>query len=531
MDTYNKNSLLKTFLCVCLILVLLFSLSGQVCAGSETADQVLLSLTESGTQSYALRFTMPASVQGTQSVQYIPEQYRSSLNAEYLKSASVSRQVTGGENDFFEAKLTELSPGIEYTYRIGSEGNWSKWYSFATPSASTDTFSFIYMSDTQADPDTGSYAEWGELLSSALEGFSPSFAMLGGDSVNDGDDLSEWADLFTAAGESFASIPLMTTAGNHDYTNTYTSLFNMPKNGPVGLEEYIYSFDYANAHFVVMDSNSMGNSDNASLISSWLADDLADASGATWKIVMFHHPAYNITGNSKDETRAQVIREKYMPVFEQHGVDMILCGHQHIYSRTYPMLNGQVVSHRDGGIVQLMMVSGAKHYQASNYDYINFTKEADSAYAQIEISGNSISIVAKDKSGNLIDEYGWSKNSVSSQSVHIFDENGENELTSISSAGKYIARVPVGEYDADADFATVILQLRYKNALAKSGGAVFSIQNKKIETSQVGTIDFEITVPSGISDRFYADVFYWSDLNTQIPLASPLHGSTFKVNT
>ena len=53
-----------------------------------------------------------------------------------------------------------------------------------------------------------------------------------------------------------------------------------------------FSFDYGNAHWVVLDSNPYADWTDSAL-REWVERDLARAKGATWKFVAFHHPGFN----------------------------------------------------------------------------------------------------------------------------------------------------------------------------------------------------------------------------------------------
>ena len=57
-------------------------------------------------------------------------------------------------------------------------------------------------------------------------------------------------------------------------------------------------------------------------------------SSIDWIIVMFHKPFYSSLSSHIQE---YIMREKYQPVFDKHGVDMVLQGHNHIYDRTLPI--------------------------------------------------------------------------------------------------------------------------------------------------------------------------------------------------
>ncbi|MGI9011573.1 MAG: metallophosphoesterase [Nitrososphaeraceae archaeon] len=67
-------------------------------------------------------------------------------------------------------------------------------------------------------------------------------------------------------------------------------------------------------------------------------NDLKEAnnnnSSIDWIIVMFHKPFYSSLSSHIQE---YIMREKYQPVFDKYGVDIVLQGHNHIYDRTLPL--------------------------------------------------------------------------------------------------------------------------------------------------------------------------------------------------
>jgi hypothetical protein len=52
-----------------------------------------------------------------------------------------------------------------------------------------------------------------------------------------------------------------------------------------------FSFDYGNAHWLVLDSNPYADW-TASELREWVERDLASARNATWRFVAFHHPGF-----------------------------------------------------------------------------------------------------------------------------------------------------------------------------------------------------------------------------------------------
>jgi hypothetical protein len=92
-----------------------------------------------------------------------------------------------------------------------------------------------------------------------------------------------------------------------------------------------YSFDYGDGHFLCLDSNLYLDPTEAGF-QRWIADDLA-RTDAAWKFVVYHHPAFNVGLKHYIEQHMRVLS----PVFEQHGVSIVLSGHEHNYQRTRPL--------------------------------------------------------------------------------------------------------------------------------------------------------------------------------------------------
>jgi Calcineurin-like phosphoesterase/Purple acid Phosphatase, N-terminal domain/Domain of unknown function DUF11 len=110
-----------------------------------------------------------------------------------------------------------------------------------------------------------------------------------------------------------------------------------------------YSFDYGNAHFVFIEANPhvfgglldgtpvYANAPPAfsaypSVLREWLINDL-DSSSQTWKIVVFHQPAFS-SGNATVKNSQMRGVAKFL---EDHGVNLVFNGHEHNYQRTFPL--------------------------------------------------------------------------------------------------------------------------------------------------------------------------------------------------
>ena len=72
---------------------------------------------------------------------------------------------------------------------------------------------------------------------------------------------------------------------------------------------------------------------------NWLENDLLNTT-QDWIVAFWHHPPYSKgSHNSDSESYLIDMRENFLPLLEENGVDLVLSGHSHSYERSY-FLNG-----------------------------------------------------------------------------------------------------------------------------------------------------------------------------------------------
>jgi hypothetical protein len=352
----------------------------------ERPEQIILTWIEDPAESQAITWIMSEAL--TAQLQYLEAD---DFTGNFDSAQQIDAESTAfGSSYRYTAALSGLIPDTQYIYRAGIDGAWSDTLSFTT-AADTEEYSFLYMGDVQSG-----YADWGSMLDSVYQGFPEiEFSLMGGD-LTDYD--TEWGQFLDAAAGVFSRIPLMPAKGNHD-GNMYLQFFALPDNGPEGMQKEFYSFDYGNAHFLVL--NSMYNTDET--VKQWLREDLQNTTKA-WKFTMFHYPAYPAFDDGK--TVDDSIRENWVPILEQYGVDMVFVGHQHQYMRTYPIYQGAVQADPAAyGIVYVMGNAGSKYYGAgSGFPYIA-AEQTGSSYQVININGDILTMTSNKASGELIDSY------------------------------------------------------------------------------------------------------------------------------
>jgi len=148
---------------------------------------------------------------------------------------------------------------------------------------------------------------------------------------------------------------LLPSPGNHDYSPTannyriedpllaYFNIFSVPTKAEAGGvasgSKAYYSYDYANIHFVSLDSYGREEMDKRlfskdSEQMKWLEKDLK-ANKQKWTIAFWHHPPYTMgSRNSDTEEELRLLREGVVPILEKYKVDLVLNGHSHVYERS-----------------------------------------------------------------------------------------------------------------------------------------------------------------------------------------------------
>jgi len=379
---------------------------------AEGPGQIILSWTEDPTTTQSVIWCDNSGEEGY--LQYLAEGDYSGAESfndvDRVAAASTTVGYGSAAGTYYEATMTGLLPGTAYYYRVGSGDKWSDPARFSTAPLSTDNFSFMYMGDIQHNTTAAAeYPLWGSLLADAYAANTDlAFGLLGGDMVQSGSDMNDWTYFLSYASEVFSRIPMMTTIGNHESNfpagkaEFYLDILALPTNGPVGFEEEFYSFDYGPVHVTVLNSWALSQEQDLDEtrkagIADWIRADLAAAENAKFRLVLLHHPAYAL---APDLVSASVLSE-WAPLLETGRVDLALCGHQHVYNRSYPLRAGEI--DYENGIVWVMGNSGRKYYSTADTTYSEKTILNESTYQIINIDGEILTLSTYDGAGNLLD--------------------------------------------------------------------------------------------------------------------------------
>ena len=207
---------------------------------------------------------------------------------------------------------------------------------------------------------------------------------LGDNAYSDGTDAEYQIALFNVYSDMLKKTVAWSTIGNHDgisassstQSGPYYDIFTFPAAAEAGGEasgtEAYYSFDYANIHFIVLESHRFSN--DATQM-TWCESDIQSTS-QDWVVALFHHPAYSKGSHDSDtENPLIAMRNNFLPILEANGVDLILSGHSHSYERSY-FLNGHF------GLSETF--NSSNHTIGPNGDLSGKADTADGAYTKTE---------------------------------------------------------------------------------------------------------------------------------------------------
>ncbi|WP_434036253.1 metallophosphoesterase [Formosa sp. 4Alg 33] len=260
-----------------------------------------------------------------------------------------------------EITLTGLEPMTKYYFNVGnkkevlSESVNGDMYVVTSPIAGTSQFVRAWII---GDPGTANdnqrqvrdaYYNYVE-LDTVHEDKTDLLLFLGDNAYNTGTDLEYQNAFFNVYNDIFKKVVSWSCLGNHDgessdsktQSGPYFDIFSFPTKGEAGgtasgTEAY-YSFDYANIHFIILDSHHSSREVGGSQY-NWAKTDIQNTT-QDWIVTLFHHPAYSKGSHDSDyEGRLIDMRENIMPMLEANGVDLVLNGHSHSYERSY-FLNG-----------------------------------------------------------------------------------------------------------------------------------------------------------------------------------------------
>ena len=300
----------------------------------------------------------------------------------------------GSENLQYIANIKNLTPATEYEYRIIDGENCTKYFNLKT--SANKKFKAVIFPDSQS----ADYKVWGNVAKVAFEkNPDAEFFVNVGDIVDNGEDRTQWQAWMNEVDEQLKKIPFVPVLGNHETYNrewkvrlpvAYLNYFAVPDNGSKNFSRHFYSFDFGNAHFVVLDSQ-------------WNSTD------KTWKIIFIHKDVlqYRINGRPERLEGFSDVGEIFMPEFERLGADVVFTAHLHTYRNRGRLKKFQ--ADETGPLYILTGLSGDVRYPGlwidHKLDKVTAPQPETDNFLTLEVDEKILTVKCFLPSGEKIDEY------------------------------------------------------------------------------------------------------------------------------
>jgi Calcineurin-like phosphoesterase/Purple acid Phosphatase, N-terminal domain len=306
--------------------------------------------------------------------------YKNSYHAETLSyTDGKSGQTVYAQH----AHISGLRPNQEYVYLAVHDGAQPVFGSFTTAPTGRQSFTFTSFGD-QGTPTTGKVfvPPAGVTIANppfvndnlggpasantpaGIERVQPLFHLFNGDLCYANlatDRVKTWSDFWDNNTRSARNRPWMPAPGNHE---------NERGNGPIGYQAFQtyfatprqpgqtdvtrglwYALTVGSVRVIFLanddvclqdggDSYVHGYSNGAQ--KAWLERELSQARrdrDIDWIVVCMHQVAISTADQFNGADLG--IRQDWLPLFDQYGVDLVVCGHEHHYERSHPIRGRQ----------------------------------------------------------------------------------------------------------------------------------------------------------------------------------------------
>lgn len=288
------------------------------------------------------------------------------LSPDSAQGSVVWKNVDTGEEQSFEAQtfaattveeyyvnkasVTEIEPGVSYTYRVGNDAAWSPEYTYYAPKE-TEKLTFLVTSDVQIGQSEMEYPEqtagrWDSVVT-RLVNYVPEAQFLFhlGDQVADFGSEEQYRMFLEHL--ALYRIPLAPVVGNHDVANEYTiekyghpggryfyEHFHVPNRSQSEQTQYDldgnYYFVRGETLFIVLNSNITPPYD---ALEEYVAEVVKEHPDVKWRILAQHYSPYSSV-RKYQETNSSSIRKYLARLSIDNGIDLVLAGHEHVYARS-----------------------------------------------------------------------------------------------------------------------------------------------------------------------------------------------------
>ena len=231
----------------------------------------------------------------------------------------------GSVYEIHDKKLTGLEPGTVCSYDALGTGSAEGKGAFTTFPQGPTPFHFAAYGDTRTRHDVHQ-----KIVDRVLKE-KPLLVINTGDLVSDGTKASDWEPFFRINKELMRNTPYIAVLGNHEKNaKMFFDVFRQSE------QERYNSFVVGDVLFLMLDSEAPADAAQPDARKAymtqqkeWVEKTLNEHKSIGFVLASFHKPLYCAKASRVAETKER--REFWGDLFERHGVQIVLCGHDHYY--------------------------------------------------------------------------------------------------------------------------------------------------------------------------------------------------------
>jgi hypothetical protein len=295
-----------------------------------------------------------------------------------------------------EVDITGLKPSQAINYRLVVAGAPQAEHSFHSAPAPGVPIRFALYGDMR-----GGHGTHARIVKSIAKE-APDFVVLTGDLVLRGSDGGDWQRFFNVAAELLSRVAYYPAAGNHDMGKSGVerrrmkelfALFAGPDSRPAWGQWY--SFDIADIHFIMLDSNAYEAKEQL----DWLDEELRHIAKKKPRatFVLTHDGPYSRGLHRGNPFAAQ----HYAPKLAAANVTYLFSGHDHLYQRGRAGGLDYIVS-GGGGAPLYSVRCGVKGKRKCKVDDGMVEVESEHHYVMISVFAKHVQVCPKRSDGTAL---------------------------------------------------------------------------------------------------------------------------------
>lgn len=263
-------------------------------------------------------------------VEAYAKQTEASRNGKYSVADREKKKVS--QSHYHHAVLKGLKPSSKVYFTITSDDQASKEHWFLTAPDDDRPFKILFGGDSRSGHDTRQKVN--KMMATMAEDESLIAFAHGGDYIGSGQywgQFSLWLDhhqqTFTKSGRI---LPIIATRGNHDRGELFNQIFHWPG----GDRANYYTTQLSpNTALITLNTETSTSGDQR----TWLAKELPPLRKKNrWLLTQYHKPAWPAVKSPSGALK------NWVPLFEQHDVDLACEADGHNIKRTPPIRDNKV---------------------------------------------------------------------------------------------------------------------------------------------------------------------------------------------